>query len=312
MKQPRFALALRQGMVFLSLLICSNASPASVLGTKIDEPLLLRRGNKADWARTTGVNLVGIESNRKKLVTTLVAAPTIPTEKKIKVMIDAGHGGKDLGAVGVQGITEKDICLKISKGVVRELERMENTQAIPFDVVLTRDSDVFIPLKDRVKMANDWGADLFVSIHANSSPYPKAHGFEVYFLSTEGSDEEARRLALAENAGGAAPVKSDVLSILSDVQTNFHIEHSSYFAEEMFSAISRKVLSSGRAVRQGPFTVLAGTAMPAILIEVGYLTHSQEVHNLTKESYLKRLAGAISTGIADFATKRKKPGKKLS
>ena len=173
---------------------------------------------------------------------------------------------------------------------------------------LTRREDVFIPLKERVRLANDWGADVFVSIHLNSSPVPKARGFEVYFLSPEASDPETERLALKESEGHLPLHKTDVLNIISDVRTTFHTQESSAFAEEMFSAISKSVSSNGRGVRQGPFTVLHGTQMPAILVEVGYVTHVQEALLLTKDSYLKRLASAISSGIIDYGLRIKRLG----
>ena len=235
--------------------------------------------------------------------------PSYPTSAyRLKVMLDPGHGGKDEGATGRHGIREKIVALNIARKVKREIEKTAKLQGYPIDVQLTRDEDVFIPLKERARMANQSNADLFVSIHLNSSPVSRARGFEVYFLSPEASDPEAERLALKESEGQLPTEKSDVLSILSDVRTTFHTHESSQFAEEMFSAISKSVLSNGRGVRQGPFTVLHGTNMPAILVEVGYVTHPQESQFLTKEAYLKRLANAISSGIIEFGLRTKKLG----
>ena len=227
---------------------------------------------------------------------------------RLKVMIDPGHGGKDDGAAGRHGIREKQVSLNIAKKVKREVERISKLQGYPIELRLTRDEDFFIPLKERARMANEWGADMFVSVHLNSSPVSKARGFEVYFLSPEASDPETERLALKESEGQIPSGKDDVLSILSDVRTTFHTNESAKFAEEMFSSISNKVLSNGRGVRQGPFTVLHGTNMPAILVEVGYVTHPEESSLLTKEAYLKRLASAISSGIIEFGLRTKKLG----
>lgn len=227
---------------------------------------------------------------------------------RLKVMIDAGHGGKDDGALGRQGIREKTVSLSLAKKVKREVEKIAKLQGYPLELRLTRDDDVFIPLKERARMANEWGADMFVSIHLNSSPVSKARGFEVYFLSPEASDPETERLALKESEGKLPSGKDDVISILSDVRTTFHMNESAKFAEEMFSSISRSVLSNGRGVRQGPFTVLHGTNMPALLVEVGYLTHPEESSLLAKETYLKRLAGAISSGIIEFGLRTRKLG----
>jgi N-acetylmuramoyl-L-alanine amidase len=225
-----------------------------------------------------------------------------------KILIDPGHGGRDIGAQGLFGISEKNLSLKIGKLVKREIEKYFNTRGsdIPVEVEMTRDDDAFVALKDRVNAANSWGADLFVSIHGNSSPYVKARGFEVYFLNAEASDEEAKKLARVENSEHERSLKYNVMSMIADVQATYHISESSQFAEMVFSSLSMRVPSSGRGVRQAPFTVLHGTTMPAILVEVGYLTNILESKNLTREPYLKRLANAISTGIVDFAVKKKK------
>ena len=257
------------------------------------------------------VNFVELEkhSNRKPATN----KPAREREKemagyRLKVMIDPGHGGKDDGAVGRQGIREKNTALSIAKKVKREIEKVAKFQGYPMEIKLTREEDFFIPLKERARMANEWGADLFVSVHLNSSPVSKAKGFEVYFLSPEASDPETERLALKESEGKLPTGKDDVLSILSDVRTTFHTNESSKFAEEMFSTFSKSFLSNGRGVRQGPFTVLHGTNMPAILVEVGYVTHPEESRLLTKEAYLKRLASAISSGIIEFGLRTRKLG----
>jgi len=244
------------------------------------------------------------EEIQKKNITNSVS----PLGQTLKIMLDPGHGGKDDGAAGRYGIREKQVALNLAKKVKREVERIAKYQGYSVDVNLTRENDVFIPLKERVRLANESGSDVFVSIHLNSSPVPRARGFEVYFLSPEASDPETERLALKESDGQLPADKSDVLSIISDVRTTFHTQESAAFAEEMFSSISKTISSNGRGVRQGPFTVLHGTNMPAILVEVGYVTHFQESLSLTKEAYLKRLASAISSGIIDYGLRTKKLG----
>lgn len=227
---------------------------------------------------------------------------------RLKVMLDPGHGGKDEGAAGRFGLIEKRTVLMLAKKIQRELEKTSKHQGYPIEVRLTREEDVFIPLKERVKMANQWGADLFVSVHLNSSPVSRVKGFEVYFLSPEASDPETEQLALKESDGDLPVKKGDVLNILSDVRTNFHMQESAEFAEEMYAAISKRVLPNKRGVRQGPFTVLHGTNMPAVLVEAGYVTHPQESKKLKNEPYLKRLANAISSGIVEFGIRTKKLG----
>jgi len=219
-----------------------------------------------------------------------------------KVMVDAGHGGKDLGALGPYGLSEKDICLTVGQLVRQSLLRVAKKKDFPLEVQLTRRSDSFLTLRDRVQIANGSGADLFVSIHANASDSPRARGFEVYFLSAEATDAHARGVAATENnaISASAPLKPDVLSILDDVQATRHVAESSRFAETLFRSMARTLKPNGRGVRQAPFTVLAGTLMPALLVEVGYLTNEEEAQLLMKGGYLKRVANAISYGILEF------------
>jgi N-acetylmuramoyl-L-alanine amidase len=226
--------------------------------------------------------------------------------REIRIVVDPGHGGKDLGAKGFHGSIEKEICLKVSKMVRREIERFSKLQGLPIEVKLSRNEDEFIPLKERARLANVWGADLFVSVHANSSPAIKAKGFEVYFLSPEATDEQASKLARLENQAPPTPISAQVISILSDATTQYHVAESSQLAESMFSAVSQKIASNGRGVRQAPFTVLHGTNMPAVLVEIGYVTNYEESRNLTRDAYLKRVASAISSGIVEFATRKRK------
>ncbi|MFM8314219.1 MAG: N-acetylmuramoyl-L-alanine amidase [Deltaproteobacteria bacterium] len=227
-------------------------------------------------------------------------------ERKLRVLLDPGHGGKDDGARGHHGVMEKEICLKVGKMVRRELERYSKLQGMLIEVKLSREFDEFIPLKERARLANFWGADLFVSIHANSSPAPRAKGFEVYFLSPEATDAEASKLARLENQAPPTPISAQVISILSDATTQYHVAESSQLAESMFSAVSRRLSSNGRGVRQAPFTVLHGTNMPAVLVEIGYVTHVEEAKNLMRDSYLKSIANAISSGIVEFANTPRK------
>jgi N-acetylmuramoyl-L-alanine amidase len=226
--------------------------------------------------------------------------------REIRIVVDPGHGGKDLGAKGFHGSIEKEICLKVSKMVRREIERFSKLQGLPIEVKLSRNEDEFIPLKERARLANVWSADLFVSVHANSSPAIKAKGFEVYFLSPEATDEQASKLARLENQAPPTPISAQVISILSDATTQYHVAESSQLAESMFSAVSQKIASNGRGVRQAPFTVLHGTNMPAVLVEIGYVTNYEESRNLTRDAYLKRVASAISSGIVEFATRKRK------
>lgn len=251
----------------------------------------------------SGANWTGDEKLKPKDYTS--EPPPIVEKKTFRVFIDPGHGGKDQGALGVSAQSESAICLKIAKKVQLNLLRAAKTRNAQFEIMMSREGDEFLSLRDRYVAANTWDADLFVSIHANSSPVPKVKGFEVYFLSSEATDEAARHLAAKENANEVKK-ESLVMGILADATTQFHVRESSHFAETVFNAMSRSVRPNSRGVRQAPFTVLAGTDMPALLIEVGYLTNTVEARILGKETYLNQIANAISSGIVEHYVNRKR------
>jgi len=291
--------------VLILLGTLAHAAPLDLGDWGAAEELRLRLPDAKQEQRTTSLNWSDLTPEPK--------APAAKAEKvqrrKLRIVIDAGHGGKDLGAVGMYGVMEKHLCLTISRMVREHLRKELFRRGIPAEIALSRERDVFLTLRERVKFANDTGADLFVSVHGNSSEYPSVRGFEVYFLNAEASDSRARALARAENAEQLeTPIKADVLSILSDVKANQHISESSRFAEVVFRAMSRSLHANGRGVRQAPFTVLHGTAMPALLVEVGYLTHWEEARWLSRAHYLKRLSNAISSGVVEYALTMKDLG----
>ena len=298
---------MRKLVPLILLVYCVFAFGAGPLGEQTSEDLRLRLRDPGQESRTTSLNWFDLKPIPRLEAATSPAAepPQPPGPKNFRIVIDAGHGGRDLGAIGF-GLLEKDLSLKISYMVRRELERYQKVKAIPLEVRLSRSTDDFVPLDERVRIANEWGADLFVSIHGNAAEYPRAHGFEVYFLNAEASDKDAKMLARFENSSQDSPIKSNVLSILTDSQVTQHISDSSLFAETIYQALSRRFRANGRGVRQAPFKVLHGTQMPAVLVEVGYISDKSEAKNLTKASYLKRLANAISTGIIDFVTSHRK------
>ncbi len=288
----------------LFLLAARTSSAVDFPDAASSDELRLHLSDRVQELRTTSLNWTDLPASPRD-----TAKPQAAPALSVRVMIDPGHGGRDYGAHGMHGILEKSLCLHLSQLVRRQLELQGKLRDVAIDVTLTRDNDTFLPLKERARAANDWGADLFVSIHGNSADVPAAHGFEVYFLSASSTDLAAKKLARLENEhDGAeqAPLRADVLSILSDAQATNHVEESSRFAETVFGSVSRVFHPNGRGVRQAPFSVLSGTSMPALLIEVGYLTHRDEAKKLTKGPYLKRLAGAISNGIIEFATQKRK------
>src|SRR5690606_11690624 len=148
--------------------------------------LRLALGDRDQEMRTTSINWPKVSGPVVKEVTEVPRPTAIPEAlKKFRVMVDVGHGGHDLGAPGHYGVLEKNICLAIARQAKSRLERIAKLQDFPIEVKLSRETDTFISLRDRVKQANQWGADLFISIHANSSPVERARGFEVYFLANE-------------------------------------------------------------------------------------------------------------------------------
>jgi N-acetylmuramoyl-L-alanine amidase len=256
---------------------------------KVGDPVQERWMSSTNW--TGDDQLKGLEPDydgpRKKLSST------------VRIFLDPGHGGKDSGAQGYFAISESKLAMRLAKRVQFELLRSSKYRGLPMEIMMSRQGDEFLPLKERYLAANAWDADVFVSIHGNSSPSPKAKGFEVYFLSNEASDERTKQVVKNENDSDTKK-ESLVTNILADTKTAFHIRESSAFAESVFNAMSRIIRPNVRAVRQGPFTVLAGTDMPAVLVEVGYVSHPDEARLLGKEAYLNRVASAISSGVIEY------------
>ena len=221
----------------------------------------------------------------------------------LKLMVlDAGHGGHDTGAVGPSGLMEKDIVLDVTRRVARMVE-----SGLGVKVVLSRDSDTFVALRERTNFVNKQRADLFVSIHANAHPQAVSEGVETYFLSSEASDNAARQVAAVENGvvqlepGSGARHKGDVLkSILWDMAQSEFQEESSYMAETVQDSMSKSLRLVNRGVKQAGFYVLGGAAMPAILIEIGFLTNRKEEKKLGTPEHREALARAIYTGLAEY------------
>lgn len=216
------------------------------------------------------------------------------------IVVDAGHGGKDHGAIGASGIREKDVNLKIAKHVKTIL-----VNRYKYRVVMTRKDDTFIPLKDRSKISNKRKADLFVSIHANAAKRKSAHGIETYFLGAS-HNEQALATAARENGELVKSVKDDqVQQILASLISTTKINDSSRLAGRVQENLYRSSKKANRSlknlgVKEGPFYVLHGADMPSILVEVGFLTNRREAKMLAKPEYLYRLASSIAEGIHKY------------
>jgi N-acetylmuramoyl-L-alanine amidase len=222
------------------------------------------------------------------------------------VAIDAGHGGDDRGARGPKGLVEKEAALAIA------MELRRNLEAQGFQTVMIRKDDVFVPLWDRAKLANDAGADLFLSLHLNAARARGAKGSEVYFLSLGKGDEDADALAALENAGaGQAPVSENLVEgILDDLAQKAYLKDSERLAVAVLAQLNRLVAIKQRGVKQAPFIVLRGAAMPAVLVESAFISNPKEEQKLKEPGFRRKLAEAITRGIQRFIAEGYVPGRR--
>jgi N-acetylmuramoyl-L-alanine amidase len=231
--------------------------------------------------------------------------------ERLKIVIDPGHGGKDPGARGVGGILEKDVVLAVARRLRDDLQRLPG-----IDVVLTRDSDVFLSLEERTARANAERADLFVSIHANASVKSSTSGVETYYLNNT-NDRATLRLAAMEN--GLASVTGhrqrdrEAALLLSSLIQSYKVPESAALATSVQGAVVSSLESrwSGvvdLGVKQGPFYVLVGAGMPCILVEVSFLTNPEEGARLAEAPYQQMIADGLRRGIERFLDKHAAAG----
>jgi len=228
-----------------------------------------------------------------------------PVDRRIKtIVIDPGHGGKDPGALG-RRYYEKDVVLQIAKKLKSRLEA-----ELDVTVMLTRSTDQFVLLSDRTAFANQNKGDLFISLHCNGSKAKSATGLEVYFLSAARTDEE-RAIEFMENSvvleyeGGQDAVKAydDLQFILADLVQAEQLEESSDLAVRLQTELVSKTKFSDRGVKQADFYVLRGARMPAVLIELGFITNDKEADDMMTSAYQNRAIAAIVEGIVSFKMK---------
>jgi len=225
-----------------------------------------------------------------------------------RVVIDAGHGGEDLGAPGVSGSIEKNITLEIARVTSLALEERG------FEVIQPRTTDETMVLSRRTSLANASGAGIFVSIHANSAPSPAAHGIETYFMD-QASDEAALRLAERENRAGLAtgspePARDDLDSLIADLRVGATAQLSRDLADTVHGELVKGLSSfygkgriRDRGVRSAPFWVLVDSEIPAILVEVGYLTHEEEEERVRTRGFHLQVADSIARSLDRFAAR---------
>lgn len=258
--------------------------------------------------------MAGVKPPRaaSRLLAALAAASTLlagaawaaPGDGPLVVVVDPGHGGPfpHDGAHGPRGMVEKTITLQVARRLKSVLEDAGAT------VLLTRDEDTDVSYADRVRIANEAGADVFVSIHCNSMATPRdravTRGTETYFLSLDPTDAEARLLAELENGGPdalPAPKPANAVSgLLADLALGQARNDSAALAQVLHRNLIRRAGMQSRGVRQAPFLVLSGTKMPAALVEIGFISHPAEAKLLAKEKHQQKVAEALAAGIQEF------------
>jgi len=216
-----------------------------------------------------------------------------------RIVIDAGHGGHDTGTIGPTGLMEKDLCLDVALRLGKIIQ-----QRLPgAEVVYTRSDDTFIPLEERTSIANQAKADLFISIHANSSQDHEARGIETYYLNLKGS-AEAMEVAARENATAQEGVH-DLQDLVKRIAQTEKIEESKEFAEDIQDSLAKRIQTPSKAiknrgVRKAPFVVLIGADMPSILTEISFLSNPADEKLLKRPEQRQKVAEGLYQGVASY------------
>lgn len=221
--------------------------------------------------------------------------------RDVVIAIDAGHGGKDPGAAG-HGVREKDVVLSIAQRLAALFEDQRG-----FRPVLIRDNDSFVELGDRVRLAHDVKADLFISIHADANPDQSVAGAAIYSISTgKAASESARMLANREGSVellgdlNLGSLRSDIAKTVLDLQQSISISKSLYAGEAVLNRLEQVTTVRKHSVLQGPFAVLTAPDIPSLLVETAFLTNRREASNLSNPTYQQAMATALHAGIVDF------------
>lgn len=232
----------------------------------------------------------------------LTGQPSLTRELGLKInriVIDPGHGGFDTGAKGPQGLLEKDLCLDVALRLGQLIE--ENQPGA--EVVYTRKDDSYVPLEERTNIANRADADLFISIHANSSDSSEVRGVETYYLSLA-SSKEAKELAIRENALTQSSLH-DLPDLVQKITRNEKKEESKQLAEQIQNMLSQRLQlvsrrEKNRGVKQAPFIVLTGANMPAVLSEISFVSNASDENLLLQGEQRQRIAEGLYRGIAGY------------
>jgi len=275
-----------------------DATPAPVTPKPIPSPVKVLNTSR------------GKTGSKPDLVQPMVAAPVATRDgqstltralglKIGRIVIDAGHGGHDTGTIGPTGLMEKDLCLDVALRFGKIIQ-----QKLPgADIVFTRSDDTFIPLEDRTRIANEAKADLFISIHANSSPDHGARGIETYYLNMKGSPE-AMAVAARENAVSQQGIH-DLEEVVKKIARTEKIDESRELAEDVQDSLAKRIQKTtkpvkNRGVRKAPFVVLIGADMPSILTEISFLSNPTDEQLLKKPEYRQRVAEGLYQGVSDY------------
>ncbi len=244
---------------------------------------------------------VPADTNQKTSVQPSTVKQTAVPTKKYTIVIDAGHGGKDPGCIGKGGTQEKTVVLSVAKKLQAQLKQNG------FATHLTRSNDTYLKLAQRASIAEKKGADLFISLHANANPSRAMKGYSIYTLSEKASDEEAQKLADAENAAdkidvnGFEQFSKDIRIALSSLQQHAVAEMSEEYATGCTRAMKRAKIEQqpGPSVRHAPFAVLRST-VPGALIELGHLSNPAEEKLLKSDAHQNKLVAAIVKSINEY------------
>ncbi len=217
-----------------------------------------------------------------------------------RVVIDAGHGGHDTGTIGPNGLAEKDLVLDVALRLGKLVQ-----QRLGAEVTYTRRDDTFIPLEQRTKIANDKKADLFISIHANSSPAPAATGVETYYFNFT-TDQHSIDLATRENASSTSSI-FQLNDLLHKAVLNAKVEESREFAQKIQTSLQAMSVrmnsgSRDRGVKKAPFVVLIGASMPSILAEVGFVSNPRDEKLLRRDDQRQKIAESLFKGVSGYAS----------
>lgn len=274
-----------------------------------------RSGAAARSTGTNGANLPPAATGETASVTSVISPPSAssmgapgrvsPTLTRAlglkirRIVIDPGHGGKDTGTIGPTGLEEKNLVLDVALRLRRLIKRRMGCQ-----VIMTRSTDVFVPLEERTAIANEYGADLFISIHANSSHDPAARGVEVYYLNFT-SDPEALQVAARENSSSTESVYQ-LQSLIKKIVLTEKIDESRRFASVVDTQLVGHLDAMGdpqrnRGVKKAPFVVLIGANMPSILAEISFVSNPHDERMLRRGSYREKIAVGLYDGIARYA-----------